>query len=43
MLVGNTLSTYPVTFVLNADGEITFKVIGVITYDDLKAQIEAAN
>lgn len=43
MLVGNTLSTYPVTFVLNADGEITFKVIGGITYDDLKAQIETAN
>ncbi len=42
MLVGTTLTTYPVTFVLDKDGEITFKVIGGITYDELKGEVDKA-
>ena len=42
MLAGANATTYPVTFVLDAEGKITFSKIGGITYDALKAEIEKA-
>jgi thiol-disulfide isomerase/thioredoxin len=42
MLAGVNATTYPVTFVLDAEGKITFSKIGGITYDALKAEIEKA-
>ncbi len=42
MLAGVNATTYPVTFVLDAEGKITFSKIGGITYDALKTEIEKA-